>query len=122
VSLEKSPTQQEFPGRPATLSTSRSPRVTRNPLLVHVFELIIEARAAAGWGRLRSLNDTSEARRGQAAANRAILEALKDRDAELARRLLRAHFRQHGRKRSLSPGVTLEKSVRSEVDTYPGIT
>jgi DNA-binding FadR family transcriptional regulator len=91
VSLEKSPTQQEFreAGYAFHLEIAR---VTRNPLLVHVFELIIEARAAAGWGRLRSLNDTPEARRGQAAANRAILEALKDRDAELARRLLRAHF------------------------------
>jgi DNA-binding FadR family transcriptional regulator len=89
--MEDAPTQQEFreAGYAFHLELART---TRNPLLVRIFELIIEARAAAGWGRLRALNDTIEARAAQTAANRDILLALRDRDSELARRLIRAHL------------------------------
>jgi DNA-binding FadR family transcriptional regulator len=59
--MAAAPTQQEFreAGYAFHLELART---TRNPLLVRIFELIIEARAAAGWGRLRSLNDTQDAR------------------------------------------------------------
>ncbi len=89
--MAAAPTQQEFreAGYAFHLELART---TRNPLLVRIFELIIEARAAAGWGRLRSLNDTQDARAAQTAANREILTALRERDAELARRMLRGHF------------------------------
>jgi DNA-binding FadR family transcriptional regulator len=89
--MEDAPTQQEFreAGYAFHLELART---TRNPLLVRIFELIIEARAAAGWGRLRALNDTAEARAAQTAANRQILVTLRDRDSELARRLIRAHL------------------------------
>jgi DNA-binding FadR family transcriptional regulator len=89
--MEHSPTQQQFreAGYAFHLELART---TRNPLLVRIFEQIIEARAAAGWGRLRALNDTVEARAAQTAANREILAALRDRDSELARRLIRAHL------------------------------
>ena len=89
--LEQAPTQQEFREAGYAFHMELA-RVTRNPLLIRIFELIIEARAAAGWGRLRSLNDTPEARKSQAESNRRILTALRDRDSETARRLLRAHF------------------------------
>lgn len=91
--MEQAPTQQEFreAGYAFHLELAKT---TRNPLLVLIFETIIEARAAAGWGRLRALNDTSEARAIQASSNRKILSALQDRDAEIARRLLRSHFGQ----------------------------
>lgn len=89
--MEDAPTQQEFreAGYAFHLELART---TRNPLLVRIFELIIEARAAAGWGRLRALNDTPEARAAQAAANREILVVLRERDSELARRLIRSHL------------------------------
>lgn len=89
--MDDAHTQQEFreAGYAFHLELART---TRNPLLVKIFELIIEARAAAGWGRLRALNDTKEARAAQTAANRDILTALRDRDSELARRLIRAHL------------------------------
>jgi DNA-binding FadR family transcriptional regulator len=89
--MADAPTQQEFreAGYAFHLELART---TRNPLLVRIFELIIEARAAAGWGRLRALNDTPEARAAQTAANREVLTALRDRDSELARRLIRVHL------------------------------
>jgi DNA-binding FadR family transcriptional regulator len=91
LSLEKAPTQQEFKeaGYAFHLQIARS---TRNPLLIQIFETVIEARKAAGWGRLLSLNDTVAARQGQVRANRRILDALRERDAELARKLLRTHL------------------------------
>jgi DNA-binding FadR family transcriptional regulator len=89
--MEQAATQQEFREAGYAFHLELA-RVTRNPLLLKFFDLIIEARAAAGWGRLRTLNDTPQAREAQAASNREILQALRERDAEVARRLLRAHF------------------------------
>lgn len=91
VSLEKAPTQQEFREAGYAFHLALA-KVTRNPLLVNMFELIIEARLAAGWGKLLSLNDTAEARQQQAASNRAILDALRARDGALARKVLRHHL------------------------------
>jgi DNA-binding FadR family transcriptional regulator len=89
--MEQAATQQEFREAGYAFHLELA-KVTRNVLLVKFFELIIEARAAAGWGRLRTLNDTPQAREAQAASNREILRALRERDGELARRLLRAHL------------------------------
>lgn len=69
-------------------------QATRNPLVIHLFEQIVEARVAAGWGRLKSLNSRSEDRERQVAANRAVLEALRMRDGERSRKLLRDHLGQ----------------------------
>lgn len=89
--LEVALTQQEF--REAGYSFHLGlAQTTRNPLLVQIFEMIVEARANAGWGKLQKLNDTAEARAIQAKSNRAILEALKERDAQLLRNLLRGHL------------------------------
>lgn len=67
-------------------------RATRNPLLVHLFEVIIEARARAGWGKLRALNEMPEQRAAQIAKNWRTLGSLQDRDTEAARRSLREHL------------------------------
>lgn len=67
-------------------------RATRNPLLVRIFELIIDARAKAGWDKLRHLNDSREAQLAQIASNRRVLEALRNRDTARARQLIRGHF------------------------------
>ncbi len=67
-------------------------RATRNPLLVSMYEMLIAARAKAGWGTLVPLNDRPEQRDAQTAANRAIYEALRDRDAERARALSFHHL------------------------------
>ena len=93
IRLEKAPTQQEFREAGYELHLELA-RVTRNPMLIRIFEMIIEARKAAGWRRLRALNETPEQRQSQAAANRSIVDALRDRDALVARRLIRTHFGQ----------------------------
>ena len=67
-------------------------RATRNPLLVHFFEIIIAARVAAGMSKLRHLNDTQERRDAQVARNQAVVDALAVRDAQTSRRLLRRHL------------------------------
>jgi DNA-binding FadR family transcriptional regulator len=67
-------------------------RATRNPLLVAMYEMLVAARAKAGWGKLIPLNDRKEQRDAQIAYNRSIYEALRARDAELARRLSGEHL------------------------------
>lgn len=91
--METAPTQQAFreAGYAFHLELARS---TRNPLLVHIFEAIIEARARAGWGKLRSLNEKPEQRRTQTGKNRRTLAALRERDVGTARRSLREHLAQ----------------------------
>lgn len=89
--IERAEAQQDFreAGYQFHLGLAQT---TRNPLLIKIFKLVIEARAAAGWGRLKGLNDTAEARAAQAHSNRSILTAIMDRDSELVRKLLRNHF------------------------------
>lgn len=67
-------------------------RATRNPLLVRIFEIVVEARANAGWHKLKHLNDSREAQLAQVASNRRILAALWNRDATLARKLMHEHL------------------------------
>jgi DNA-binding FadR family transcriptional regulator len=67
-------------------------RATRNPLLVSMYEMLVAARAKAGWGTLIPLNDRSEQRDAQIAANRSIHAALRRRDAATARSLCIYHL------------------------------
>jgi DNA-binding FadR family transcriptional regulator len=62
-------------------------RATRNPLLISIYEMIIAARARAGWARLIPLNDTEERRAKQVAHLWKIYEALRDRSQARAARL-----------------------------------
>jgi DNA-binding FadR family transcriptional regulator len=67
-------------------------RATHNPLLVAIYEVLVTARARAGWGTLIPLNDRKELRDAQIAYNRAIYEALRRRDPLQARWLSEAHL------------------------------
>ena len=67
-------------------------RATRNPLLTACYEMLVSARAKAGWGTLLSLNARAEQRRAQTAANWAIYQALRNRHAAAARALIEAHL------------------------------
>jgi DNA-binding FadR family transcriptional regulator len=91
--MEAAPTQQAFreAGYAFHLELAQA---TRNPLLVHLFEVIIEARARAGWGRLRALNEKPEQRTAQIAKNWRTLAHLRARDAPAARRSLSEHLAQ----------------------------
>jgi DNA-binding FadR family transcriptional regulator len=62
-------------------------RATRNPLLIWIYEILIEARARAGWETLRQLNDTLALRHEQVEAVSEVVRALRDRDAYRAREL-----------------------------------
>ncbi len=89
--MERAASQQEFreAGYAFHLEIAKA---TRNPLLVDIFEMIIEARARAGWGRLAALNATQEQRALQVARNRRVVEALRHRDGAVATTLLRDHL------------------------------
>jgi GntR family transcriptional repressor for pyruvate dehydrogenase complex len=89
--MQRAATQQEFreAGYGFHLEIAKA---TRNPLLVQLFELIIAARARAGWGRLAALNAKPEQRAVQTARNRRVVEALRHRDAPAATALLRDHL------------------------------
>ncbi|MCM0018656.1 MAG: FCD domain-containing protein [Tagaea sp.] len=89
--MEKAATQQEFRecGYGFHLELARA---TRNPLLVDMFEHIVEARARAGWGRLVSLNATPEQRTAQIGRNRKVVDALRQRDGAAAAAALRDHL------------------------------
>jgi DNA-binding FadR family transcriptional regulator len=91
--METAPTQQAFreAGYAFHLELARA---TRNPLLVHLFEAIIEARARAGWGKLRALNERPEQRAAQIAKNWRTLGHLRARDARAARLSLAEHLAQ----------------------------
>jgi DNA-binding FadR family transcriptional regulator len=62
-------------------------RATRNPLLIWIYEVLIEARARAGWETLRQLNDTPALRHDQVASVSELVRALKSRDAKLAQEI-----------------------------------
>jgi len=67
-------------------------RATRNPLLVAMYEMLIAARAKAGWSRLSLLNDRPELRGAQTEVNRRLLAALQQRDGAVASALSRNHL------------------------------
>lgn len=67
-------------------------RSTRNQFLGELFERIDEARSQAEWGKLKRASLTDERRRAYQREHRAIVDALKERDGELARRLLERHL------------------------------
>lgn len=103
-------TQQEFreAGYTFHLELVRS---TRNPLLIGIFELIIEARANAGWGHLSALNATKEQQSIQTRRNAEVLRALRERDTEAATALLGRHLR------SMLDDVTRGGHAASDAET-----
>jgi len=62
-------------------------RATRNPLIIRIYEMLIEARERAGWHTLRQLNDTLLLRQEQVEAVEGVVTALRQRDADKAREI-----------------------------------
>ena len=89
--MARAGSQQEFREAGYTFHLEIA-KATRNPLLVDLFEMIIEARVRAGWGRLTALNAKPEQRAAQIARNQSVVEALRHRDALLATALVRDHL------------------------------
>jgi DNA-binding FadR family transcriptional regulator len=67
---------------------------THNSFFLRVLELTNEVREQGEWGRLKRKSLTPERRAEYEAQHRAIVEALRDRDAELACELLAGHLKQ----------------------------
>jgi DNA-binding FadR family transcriptional regulator len=67
---------------------------THNSFFLRVLELTNEVREQGEWGRLKRTSLTPERRREYEEQHRAIVEALRDRDAAMACDLLVAHLRQ----------------------------
>ncbi|WP_244818342.1 FadR/GntR family transcriptional regulator [Caballeronia sp. Lep1P3] len=67
---------------------------THNSFFLRILELTNEVREEGEWGRLKRKSLTPGRRRQYEAQHRAIVEALRDRDAELARDVLTNHLRQ----------------------------
>lgn len=67
-------------------------RATRNPLIVKIFEMVVQARSEAGWHKLEPMNKSRQEQQCLTRSNQAILGALRDRDAVRARKLLYEHL------------------------------
>lgn len=69
---------------------------THNRFITGVFRLMSDARAQGEWGVLKRRSATQERRREYQVEHRALVEALRQRDAEQARTLCLSHL-QHVR-------------------------
>ncbi len=67
---------------------------THNSFFVQILDMTNRVREQGEWGRLKRISLTPEIRRQYEAQHRGIVEALKDRDAALARRCLIEHLEQ----------------------------
>jgi DNA-binding FadR family transcriptional regulator len=67
---------------------------THNSFFLKVLELTNRIREQGEWGRLKRHSLTPERRKEYEAQHRAIVEALRDRDADQAGQVLTAHLRQ----------------------------
>ncbi|MCI1002726.1 FadR family transcriptional regulator [Ochrobactrum sp. C6C9] len=81
-------TQQEFK-ESGYLVHMEIVRASRNPLLIWIYGLLIEARIKAGWDTLRQLNDAPELRQEQLKSVSDNVAALRMRDTKKASDLSR---------------------------------
>lgn len=65
---------------------------THNPLLVRMYETVESARHGQVWGNLKRRQDSADHRRAYQEDHRAIVAALKAREAELATKAMVAHL------------------------------
>ncbi len=67
---------------------------THNSFFVQILDLTNRIREQGEWGRLKRISLTDETRKQYEIQHRAIVNALKDRDANLASKLLTGHLQQ----------------------------
>ena len=67
---------------------------THNGFFVHILELTQRVRDQGEWGRLKAMSLTGERRSQYERQHRALVDALRDRDAEGAERVLVEHLDQ----------------------------
>jgi DNA-binding FadR family transcriptional regulator len=67
---------------------------THNTFFLRILDLSNEVREQGEWGRLKRTSLTPERRAQYQGQHRAIVSALRDRDADLAKELLTGHLNQ----------------------------
>lgn len=77
---------------------------THNSLVLAVFKLMSEERERAEWGQLKRQSLTPERRLAYQHEHRALVDALRQRDAPLARRAIHAHL-AHVQRNLFDPGA-----------------
>lgn len=93
---ERAATLDEFELWDAALHQALA-TATHNRFVIRVLDLVTAIRHQAEWGRLKDRIVTPERRLKYQEEHRAIVEALKQRDAERARNAILAHL-QHARR------------------------
>ena len=91
VRAEAATTAEDFEHWDGALH-ERIARASHNAVFMGVFELMSTARRHGEWGMLKKKSLTPERRERYQREHRALVEALKDRDAERARGLLHGHL------------------------------
>ncbi|HEY8596663.1 MAG TPA: FCD domain-containing protein [Devosiaceae bacterium] len=66
---------------------------TRNPLIVAVYQMLIEAREQLGWHQLQNLSDTAETRHRLVSRTNDFVDALSSRDRRKAVEIARQRVR-----------------------------
>lgn len=88
---ERARNQREF--REATLAFRMEvARTTRNPLIIQIYDFIMDVRKDAGWHRLRKVDESKAAQRKRIQKSRALLAALRDRNKPLAKQIIKARL------------------------------
>ena len=77
---------------------------THNSIVLTVFNLMSEERERAEWGQLKRQSLTPERRLAYQQEHRALVDALRQRDAALARKALHAHL-AHVQRNLFDPGL-----------------
>lgn len=76
---------------------------THNSIVLTVFKLMSEERERAEWGQLKRQSLTPERRLAYQQEHRALVDALRQRDAALARKAIHAHL-THVQRNLFEPG------------------
>jgi DNA-binding FadR family transcriptional regulator len=77
---------------------------THNSIVLAVFNLMSEERERAEWGQLKRQSLTPERRLAYQQEHRALVDALRQRDAALARKAIHAHL-AHVQRNLFDPGL-----------------
>lgn len=93
---ERAPTLDEFERWDAALHQALA-TATHNRFIIRVLDMVAAVRHQAEWGKLKDRIVTPERRLTYQQEHRDIVHALKDRDAERARRAIVVHL-QHARR------------------------
>ncbi|MBI3368289.1 MAG: FadR family transcriptional regulator [Burkholderiales bacterium] len=88
---ESAPSQQEFERWDGLLHEAIA-EATHNSFITSVFRLMTQVRAHSEWGLLKRRSATPERRHAYQLEHRALVAALKERDAARARDLCLAHL------------------------------